>query len=91
MALVAVADAENEAEAVMIVARLRDDGIAAMSKVSAPRGAVQFGAGATQTVYVQAQDEERARELLEEPPFSDEELAALADEAGREQGGPPAV
>ncbi len=89
MALVAVADAGNEAEAVMIVARLRESGIPAMSKPSAPRGLPQFGAAATQTVYVDAKYEARAREALEDPEFSDEELAELAEEAGREQGGPP--
>lgn len=89
MGLVAVAGADSEAEAVMVVTRLRDAGIAAMSKISAPRGLPQFGSSATQTVYVQAEDEARAREVLEEPDFSDDELAALAEEAGREQGGPP--
>ena len=37
MALVAVADAGSEPEAVMIVARLRDAGIAAMSKTTGPQ------------------------------------------------------
>jgi len=91
MALVAVADAGSEAEALMIVTRLHDAGIPAMSKISAPRGLPQFGSGATQTVYVDAEHEARAREVLEEPGFSDDELAALAEEAGREQGGPPQV
>jgi len=91
MALVAVADAGSEPEAVMIVARLRDAGIAAMSKTTGSRQAIQFGSGATQTIYVEAEHEARAREALEDPDLSDDELAALAEEAGREQGGPPAI
>ena len=91
MALVAVADAGSEPEAVMIVARLRDAGIAAMSKTTGPRQAVQFGSGATQTIYVDAPDAAHAREVLQDPDLSDDELAELAEEAGREQGGPPAI
>ena len=90
MALVAIADAGNEAEAIMILTRLRDSAIPAMSKPSAPRGLPQFGSAATQTIYVDAEYEARAREALEEPELSDDELAELAEEAGREQGGPPA-
>ena len=90
MALVAIADAGNEAEAVMLLARLRDSGIPAMSKPSAPRGLPQFGSAATRTIYVDTEYEARAREALEEPELSDDELAELAEEAGREQGGPPA-
>ena len=91
MALVAVADAGSEAEAVMIVARLRDAGIAALSKTTGARQAIQFGSGATQTVYVEAVDEASARDVLQDPDLSDDELAALAEEGGREQGGPPAI
>ena len=87
MALVAVADAGSEPEATMIVARLRDAGIPAMSKINGPRGLPQFGSGATQTVYVDEVHEAQARELLDEPGFTDDELAQLAEEAGREQGG----
>ena len=90
MALVAVADAGSEAEAVMIVTRLRDAGILAMSKPTGSRGLPHFGSGATQTVYVEAAREAQAREALAEPDFTDEELAQLAEEAGRDQGGPPA-
>ena len=91
MTLVSVADAGSEPEAVMIVARLRDAGIAAMSKATGSRQAIQFGSGATQTIFVDAEQETRAREVLQDPDLSDDELAALAEEAGREQGGPPAI
>jgi hypothetical protein len=91
MALVAVADASSEPEAVMIVARLRDAGITAMSKTTGSRQAIQFGSGSTQTIYVEAEHETRAREVLQDPDLSDDELAALAEQAGREQGGPPPI
>jgi Putative prokaryotic signal transducing protein len=89
MALVTVADADNEAEAMMIVSRLRDAGIPAMSKPTGPGGSAQFGSGATQSIYVDEADEAQARELLDAGDFTDDELAQLAEEAGREQGGAP--
>ena len=91
MALVAVADAGSEAEAVMLVARLREAGIPAMSKGTGARGLPHFGSGASQTVFVDGKHEADARRTLEDPGFTDDELAALAEEAGREQGGPPTV
>ena len=90
MGLVAVADVGSEAEAAMVLARLRDAGVVAISRNTGPRNLPQFGSSATQTVYVEEAQEAAAREALDGPPISDEELAALAEEAGRDQGGPPA-
>jgi hypothetical protein len=82
MALVAVATAGNEAEAVLLVAQLRGDGIRAIARDSGPRPLPQFGSSATHGVYVDERDEARARELLDAPPVGDDELARLAAQAG---------
>ncbi|HEX4436934.1 MAG TPA: DUF2007 domain-containing protein [Solirubrobacteraceae bacterium] len=79
-----VAGAANQPQADLIVGRLAEIGIAAVSQLSL--GNPEFGASGGRMIYVEERDVERARELLavEEPPFSDEELARLSEEAGRE-------
>ena len=81
--LVTVAGTTNEPEAELILARLAEAGIQAISRRST--GDVELGAGGGRMVYVEERDEARAREILagEEPPFSDEELTRLSEEAGR--------
>lgn len=47
-------------------------------------GGIRMGAAAARDVYVDEQDLDRAREMLEvDEGFSDEELARLSDEAGK--------
>jgi hypothetical protein len=86
-----VAGTTNEPEAELILARLADAGVTAISRRST--GDVELGAGGGRTIYVEEQDEARARALLavEEPPFSDEELGRLSDAAGREGADPEAA
>jgi hypothetical protein len=81
--LVAVAHAGNEVEAGIIVERLRDAGIAAMTKGP---DVPQMGRAGPCSVYVDEHLEARARGVLATPAFSDEELAELSDQAAREQG-----
>ena len=82
--LVSVAVAHNEAEAEMICGRLASEGIAASYKRAIGSDAPQFGSAGGRYITVDERDEARARELLEAPPFSDEELAQLS-----EQSAPP--
>ncbi len=88
----AVAGVTNEPAAELILGRLAAAGIGAISRRST--GDVELGASGGRTIYVEEQDEARARELLAaaEPPFSDEELADLSDAAAPEprDGGPQA-
>ena len=78
------ATAANQAEAELILARLAGAGIGGIEQRTT--GNPEFGASTARYVYVQASDLDRARELLavEEPPFSDEELAELSEQAARE-------
>jgi hypothetical protein len=46
----------------------------------------QLGRSGACDIYVEDDLEARAREVLVMPEFSDEELARLSDEAGREYG-----
>ena len=87
MALRVVAGTQNQPEADLIVDRLARAGITAISQLSS--GNPEFGAGGGRTIYVEERDEQRAREVLatDEPPFSDEELARLSDEAWRQARG----
>ena len=81
--LVRVAAAANEPEAAMIRARLTDAGIPSVTKgPSVP----QAGLSGACDVYVEEAHAADARELLDEPAFSDEELARLSEEAGQEYG-----
>jgi len=81
--LVEVAQGRTEVEAQMICGRLETAGIEASYRRSS--GAIpQIGSGAEHTVYVDSDELVRARSVIAdaEAPFSDEELARLAEEAG---------
>jgi hypothetical protein len=83
-----VAVAPNQPQAELIVARLAEIGIAAITQYALSNP--ELGASGARTINVEDQDAERALALLavDEPPFSDEELARLSDAAGREGGDP---
>jgi hypothetical protein len=84
-ALRSVTTASNQAEAELICSRLlQEAGIHAIAQRN--YGGPQMGGSGGRTVFVNAKDLERARQVLdtELPPFSDEELARLSEEAGRE-------
>jgi hypothetical protein len=76
-----VATAANQAEAELMLARLQQEGIAGIEQRTT--GNLEFGGTGARYISVAPADFERARELLaaEEPPFTDEELARLSDEA----------
>ena len=76
---VPVAHALNEAEAEMIVIRLHTAGIEAYSQGPDLPG---MGAAGGHEVYVEDEDEDRARELLAAPGIGDADLEELSDEAG---------
>jgi hypothetical protein len=76
----------NEAEAEMVGERLSEAGIRYSARLAG--GGITLGAAAPRDVYVEEQDLDRAREVLEaDEGFSEEELARLSDEAG--QGSAP--
>ncbi len=79
-----VAGARNEPEAALIVQRLAAAGVTAVSHLSS--GNPEFGSSGGRMVYVEEADVERARAALAdaEPAFTDEELAELSEQAGRE-------
>jgi hypothetical protein len=79
-----VAGARTEPEAELIVQRLAQAGISAVSQLSS--GNPEFGSSGGRTIYVEDVDVERAREALagQENEFSDEELAELSERAARE-------
>jgi len=83
-ALKVIATAANQAEGELIVARLSDAGISAIEQRAS--GLPEFGASGARYIYVQAAYLERARAVLavDEPPFTDDELAKLSEEAARE-------
>jgi hypothetical protein len=83
-ALKVVATAANQAEGELIVARLSQAGIGAIEQRAS--GNPEFGGSGARYIYVQEGDHERARAVLavEEPPFSDEELGRLSEQAARE-------
>ena len=73
----------NEAEAEMVAERLSEAGIRFTVRLAS--GGIRLGAAAARDVCVEEHDIERAREVLAvDEGFSDEELARLSDEAGRE-------
>lgn len=74
-----VATAGNDAEADLIRQRLAEAGITALAQRSI--GGPQWGLPGAQYVYVEADQLERAREILAVPEFSDEELTALSEQA----------
>ena len=73
----------------MICARLAQAGISSVSKRNTGADDPRLGAGGCREVYVEEELVSRALELLAAPEFSDEELAELSEQAGREAGGPP--
>jgi hypothetical protein len=79
-----VATAASQAEGELILARLAGGGISGIEQRTT--GLPEFGASAARYIYVQASDLDRARDMLavDEPPFSDEELAELSEQAARE-------
>lgn len=83
-ALKVIATAANQAEGELILARLSQAGVGAIEQRAS--GNPEFGGSGARYIYVQAADLERARAVLaaEEPPFSDEELAKLSEEAADE-------
>jgi hypothetical protein len=87
-ALKIVATVANEAEAEMVCGRLSDAGIHAISQRTI--GGPEWGWSGGRYVYVDEADVDRASALLnsEEGSFSEDELARLSDEAGREADEP---
>jgi hypothetical protein len=79
-----LAVAPNQPQADLMIGRLAGIGVTAISQLSLSNP--EMGASGARTIYVEEGDLERARALLavEEPPFSEEELAELSDAAGRE-------
>jgi|GEM_PF-1528824 hypothetical protein len=79
-----VTTVNSDAEAELVSERLLAAGIQAISQRSI--GGPEWGFSGARNVFVSARDLERAREVLkaDEGSFSDEELARLSDEAGRE-------
>jgi hypothetical protein len=83
-ALKVIATAANQAEGELIVARLSQADIGAIEQRAS--GNPEFGGSGARYIYVQEADLERARTVLavDQPPFSDEELAQLSEQAARE-------
>jgi len=80
-----VATVGNEAEAEMVRESLSEAGIRSSAQMSSE--GIRLGAAASREVYVEAQDYEKALEVLNAAVPSEEELARLSDEAG-EQSAP---
>ena len=80
-----VASAANGAEAELVRQRLLSEGIHAISERTI--GSAEWGSSGARNVYVAEADADRARAALAESPLSDEELARLSEEAGREPTG----
>ncbi len=80
-ALKVIATAANQAEGELIVARLSQAGISAIEQRAS--GNPEFGASGGRYIYVRDSDVDRARAVLavDEPPFTDDELARLSEEA----------
>jgi len=83
-ALKVIATAANQAEGELIVARLSQADISAIEQRAS--GNPEFGGSGARYIYVQEADLERARAVLavDQPPFSDEELSQLSEQAARE-------
>lgn len=79
-----IATAANQAEGELIVSRLAQAGISAIEQRAS--GNPEFGGSGGRYIYVQAAELERARAVLavDEPPFSDEELAKLSEQAAKD-------
>ncbi len=77
----------NEAEGEMVAERLSEAGIEHSSRIAS--GGIRLGAAAARDIYVASEDYDRAVRTLEaDEGFSDEELARLSEQAGREAGQP---
>jgi hypothetical protein len=76
-----VAVASNQPQAELMIGRLAEIGVTAIMQYALSNP--EMGASGARTIYVEDGDEQRARALLavEEPPFSDEELAELSEAA----------
>jgi putative signal transducing protein len=78
-----VTTVSNEAEAEMVAERLSEAGIRHMARPAA--GGILLDAAAARNVYVDAQDLDRAREVLAvDEGFSEDELTRLSDEARKD-------
>ncbi|MHB8234665.1 MAG: hypothetical protein ACYDHT_08430 [Solirubrobacteraceae bacterium] len=79
-----IATAANQGEGELIVARLAQAGIGAIEQRAS--GNPEFGGAGARYIYVQHAELERARDVLAvaEPPFTDDELARLSEQAARE-------
>jgi len=71
----------------LVAERLSEAGIEHSSRIAS--GGIRLGAAAARDIYVDAEDYDRAVETLKnDEGFSDEELARLSEQAGREAGEP---
>lgn len=78
-----VTTVSNETEAEMVSERLSEAGIRFSVRLAS--GGIRLGAAAARDVYVEEQALDQAREVLSvDEGFSDEELARLSDEAGKQ-------
>jgi hypothetical protein len=77
----------STAEADMVIALLEEAGIHTMPQRAI--GGPEFGLSGARDVWVEEDDLERAREVLQasEGAISDEELMRLSEQAGREANG----
>jgi hypothetical protein len=83
-----VATASNEAEAEMIGEWLSEAGIRSMPQMSS-RG-IRLGAAAERDIYVEAEDYDRAMEVINGEVPSEAELAALSEAAVTQETRPAA-
>jgi Putative prokaryotic signal transducing protein len=81
-----VATAGNETEAEMIGEWLSEAGIRSMPQISS-RG-IRLGAAAERDIYVEAEDYDRALEVVNGEAPSEAELAALSEAAATQQSQP---
>jgi hypothetical protein len=86
-ALRSVTTVTSEPEAELVCQRLLAEGIQAIAQRTI--GGPEWGFSGARNVMVEAKDLERARAVLasDEGTFSDEQLARLSEEAGREADG----
>jgi Putative prokaryotic signal transducing protein len=74
-----VTSVANEAEAELVCERLLSEGIQAIARRTI--GSVEWGSSGARDVYVSEADLDRARAVIAEAPFSEEELARFSEEA----------
>jgi hypothetical protein len=82
--------ANDELQQSVIVGRLSEAGIRCMGSSSSGTG-LRRGVSGQRDIYVKAADLERAQALLkqDEAPFDENELARLAEEAGKRHPAEP--